>query len=291
MPRSVQPTASKQLPGSEALVEGAESMRRLLKTARRAMTPAPVLVSELVEKRNPAYMGRVVQSPLGATYPTRPLTLFQDFQGVIDDSPETPCTQQGSEESVDIRQVKPRLKGKQVSDLGRDHYNPFEVSKRERPTKSTNDVPKDDEEGEDLSQVWRLPDQTLPARPIRDLFSIPPEDYPKHFVHLRNLNNGGEGMCSLVKHRESPQLFAMKQVYSPYTYKGQPHEAAILDQLELNLVRHPNIMSMEAYRYFCQDGLEIAEYYMPYLPLGDLSDFTFAYVNRNEQVPEAFICK
>ena len=263
-------------------------MRRFLKTARRAMTPAPILVSELVERKNPAHMGRVVQSPLGATCPTRPLTLFQDFQAVIDD---LPCTQQGSEGSVDIRQAKPRLKGKQVSDLGRDHYNPFKGSKRERPTKSTNDMPKDDEEGEDLSQVRRLPDQTLPAPPTRDLFSIPPEDYPKHFVHLRNLNNGGEAMCSLVKHRESPQLFAMKQVYSPYTYRGQPHEAAILDQLELNMVRHPNIMSMEAYRYFCQDGLEIAEYYMPYLPLGDLSDFTFTYVNRNEQVPEAFICK
>ena len=266
-------------------------MRRFLKTARRAMTPAPILVSELVERRDPAYLGRVVQSPLKATCPTRPLTLFQDFQAVIDDSTEIPPMQQGSEESVNIRQVKPRLKGKQVSDLGRDHYNPFQDLKRERPTKSTNDIPKDDEEGEDISQVPPLPERRLPAQPTRDIFSIPTEDYPAQFVHLRDLNNGGEGMCSLVKHRYSPQLFAVKTVYSPYTYRGQPVEAAMLDQLELNIVRHPNIMSMEAYRYFSQDGLEIAEYYMPYLPLGDLSDFMLTFVHRNEKVPEAFICK
>ena len=134
-----------------------------------------------------------------------------------------------------------------------------------------------------------LPSRTPIVPPRRPL--SPLNRAETNYKRIKQLGTGGEGTCTLVEHRRTHQVYALKIVSDPELVDNVPREAAMLDALKLNHTRHCFIISMAAYVYNKQPGISYAEYYLPYFPLGDLHSLIRAYATRKANVPELFIWK
>ena len=110
-----------------------------------------------------------------------------------------------------------------------------------------------------------------------------------NFTFIKNLGKGTEGRITLVKHRGSPVIYALKTVIKPDLIDRVPHEAAVLHALNLNRQPHPHIIHIEAFAFLMDLVTPYAEYYLPYYPLGDLHSLTHGYASRSVHIPELFI--
>ncbi|KAL9127628.1 MAG: hypothetical protein Q9217_003540 [Psora testacea] len=113
----------------------------------------------------------------------------------------------------------------------------------------------------------------------------------EQYEPLKTLNAGSEGTCTLVKHRQTCKLFALKVVSDPRLIDNKPNEVALLDTLSLRSHPHKNIIHIEAWAYNTSLYTPYAEYYLPYYPLGDLCDFMSRYQGQSTPIPELFIWK
>ena len=141
----------------------------------------------------------------------------------------------------------------------------------------------------------------MPGKHVVDKYS--------EFRHVTELSSGGEGSVSIVRLSGTKQLFACKTVKKPEmiygkTPRGKRHvhllqavdlptyrliEVYVIGHIAKHRKRHPHIIDAEAWWFNESIRHPIAEYYLPYFPLGDLGDFAYRHFDRKESVPEMFI--